>query len=183
MEWLVLQFIHASFGDADALKVMNFPCACIRRVLGLPPRKKQDMNAEVITSQNAPIADVQVVRRPAVGAVRYSLHPNGGGRVASTASVGPGVYIAPTAEVLDSAVVTGAVRLFGRSRIEGQAIVVGSCTLRDDASVGGDAVIRGNVTMVGYSRVEGLARVSGGVRLEHRALISVGAVVGSFTVR
>lgn len=175
--------LHASVVDADVLRAMSSPLACIRRVLGLPPpRKKQDMNTEVFTSQTARSTGARSVSR-APASARYSLHPNGGGRVASTASVGPNVYVAPTAEVLDSAVVTGAVRLFGRSRIEGQAIVVGTCTLREDASVGGDAVLRGNVTMVGYARVEGLARISGGVRLEHRALITAGAIVGSFTIR
>lgn len=149
--------------------------------LGLPPRKKQDMDTKVVLSHEQ--AQSPSHSSIAADGVRYTPHSNGGGLVASTASVGAHVYVAPGAIIRDSAVVTGATRLFGRARVEGHAIVIGACTLRDDASVAGDAVLRGSVTMVGFSRVEGQARVSGSVRLEHRALIAAGTVVGSFTIR
>lgn len=113
---------------------------------------------------------------------RYRKHPNGGGLVALTAIVGPGVYVAPRAMIQGRAVVVGAVRLFDEAVVEESAIVAGCCTLRNQSHVGGEAVLRGNVVLADQARADGAARLSGNVALRHFAHVRVGNLSGAVTV-
>lgn len=65
-------------------------------------------------------------------------HPKGGGFVASTARVGPDVYVGPNAMVLGNS------QIIQKARIEGNAWV-------ENAGVGGQAVISGNANVFGGS--------------------------------
>lgn len=74
-------------------------------------------------------------------------HSNGGGWVASTATVSSTAYVGPDAQVLENASVTG------NARIEGYAVI------NSTARVGNDAVVRGHALVTGNSSVENNALV------------------------
>ncbi|MBN1924904.1 MAG: T9SS type A sorting domain-containing protein [Prolixibacteraceae bacterium] len=104
---------------------------------------------------------------PANVAGKY--HSNGGGWVASTASVDASVYVGPNAQVLGSAKVSG------NARIEDLA------TVQDNASVSGDAVVKNNAIvgksakLLGNALVEKSARVWGG-QVSDNAVVTGNAV-------
>lgn len=68
-----------------------------------------------------------------------TIHSNGGGFVASTASVEQSVYIGSHARVLGKAIIRGNVR------IEDHAIVQGNAVIRDNAVISGHAVVDGGL--------------------------------------
>lgn len=136
---------------------------------------------ERIAANPAPPSSLEV-GMIVIDGVRYRQHQLGGGLVAVTAYVAPGVRVAPQAIVRGHAVVVGAVRLFGRVVVEENAVVTGSCTLRDDASVGGDAIVRGSVTLADHARADGYVRLGGSVKLRHFAHVSAGIITGGMTI-
>ena len=71
-------------------------------------------------------------------------HPNGGGFVATTASVDESAYVGRCARVLDSATVTGNAKVLNRAVVSGDASVSGSAIVREDAVVMGSATVSGN---------------------------------------
>lgn len=79
-------------------------------------------------------------------------HPNGGGFVASTATVSETAYIGPNAKVL------GTAKVRDNARIEDFAIVKGN------AQVYGNAVVKENAMVFSNARVYGNAVVSGSAR-------------------
>ncbi|NLY10498.1 MAG: hypothetical protein GX020_02245 [Firmicutes bacterium] len=79
-------------------------------------------------------------------------HPNGGGFVASTATVDSTAYVGPNAIVL------GRSKVLGNARVEDYA-VVNNGTVRDNAVVSGRAIVTGNAIVQDNARVDGYARV------------------------
>lgn len=73
-------------------------------------------------------------------------HPNGGGWVATTATVAPTAYVAPGAMVLESA------KVLDNASVEDYAIVSGEAALSGNARVGGQAVIAGSARLSEYQR-------------------------------
>ena len=60
---------------------------------------------------------------PEFAKVEGAKHPNGGGFVASTASVAPEAYVGPNARVLGQAKVSGNARIDDYAVVDGKAIV------------------------------------------------------------
>ncbi len=85
-----------------------------------------------------------------------STHSNGGGWVASTASVSASVYVGPKAVVLGSSNLSGSVRVEGTARIQ-------------DATANGSVVFSGNCQVMGGT-YSGTAQVMDGAVLVHTDL-------------
>ncbi|MBQ8926837.1 MAG: hypothetical protein IJ055_01005 [Oscillospiraceae bacterium] len=103
--------------------------------------------------------------QPSAAASRGSYHTNGGGFVASGATVADSVYVGPNAKVLgnatvtgnavidDYAVVTGSANVSGNAVIKGHAIVAERATVKDYAIVADHAGVMGNAVVSGNARV------------------------------
>jgi hypothetical protein len=96
--------------------------------------------------------DVLIPPRPSESGAR---HPNGGGFVASTASVDRKAYVGPRAQVLGNAKVIGAVR------IEDYAVVTDNATVRDYARISGHAVVRDRAVVQDRAKLRDYAEVKG----------------------
>ena len=85
----------------------------------------------------------------ACGGANGAPHPNGGGFVATTATVHAVVYVGPDAEVCDTARIwqyglgatVGQVQIYGNARIYGAATVSGNVRIYDNARVYGNAAV------------------------------------------
>ncbi len=115
--------------------------------------------------------------------VAGQAHSNGGGFVASTATVHPTAYVGPNARVLGSA------KIYNTARIDGQATVV-DATIRDSARVTGSAVVYGSsVNVSGNARIRDRAMahagivISGNALLSDHATMSAGTLSGDATAR
>lgn len=93
------------------------------------------------------------------------IHSNGGGWVASTASVSASSFVGKNAQVLGKAIVTG------NARIEDYAIVT------DNAEISGSAVVRGNSIVGSTSKVKDRAIVEKSARVYYSSSISGDAVI------
>ena len=94
-------------------------------------------------------------------------HPNGGGFVASTASVADAVYVGPEARVLENAQITDNARIIGRSVISGNSMVSGNAIVSSAAKMSGSSkaesfatvrdtiVLRDQVSVAGDSKIQG----------------------------
>lgn len=85
------------------------------------------------------------------------VHANGGGRVATTASVDPAAYVSGDSAVCGSARVAAAVRLTNGSTVSGSCQISGRTTL-DRSAANGSATIR-DASLIG-STINGSADVS-----------------------
>lgn len=94
-----------------------------------------------------------------------SYHPNGGGFVASTATVDASVYVGSNAKVLDYATVTGnavitdyatvcgSANVSGNAIVSGHAVIAERANVRDNAIIGDTAGVMGNAVVSEYGRV------------------------------
>jgi carbonic anhydrase/acetyltransferase-like protein (isoleucine patch superfamily) len=106
-----------------------------------------------------------------------AAHANGGGWVASTATVESSVFIGPNAQVLGNASVTGSARIEDYAIVQDDAQVSGSAIIRGHAIVGKNAKIRNNAI------VEKTARVYTNCSISGNAIITGSAIAYSSTVR
>jgi carbonic anhydrase/acetyltransferase-like protein (isoleucine patch superfamily) len=83
-------------------------------------------------------------------------HSNGGGWVASTASVDATAYVGPNAQVL------GTAKVSGNARIEDFAVVSGSSQVKDNAIVRGNAIVGNAAIVINNALIEKAARVYNG---------------------
>lgn len=92
-------------------------------------------------------------------------HPNGGGFVASTATVDASVYVGPNAKVLGYAKVSGNAVIddyavvTGSARVSGNAVVKGHAVVAENAVVKDNAIIADNAGVMGQSVISDNARV------------------------
>ncbi len=91
------------------------------------------------------LTNASPVERPVYPTLKQ--HPNGGGRVADTASVAPTAYVGPNAMVLGYATVSD------NAVIDGYAIVAGNAVVKDNAYVGDTAVLFDRATVSDNARV------------------------------
>jgi hypothetical protein len=84
-------------------------------------------------------------------------HPNGGGKVAATASVSDSVYVSTDSAICGYAIVSGPTRLLKGSIVNGNANISGRSTL-DGSTVNGSAAVLDS--SVGQSALNGSASVS-----------------------
>ena len=94
-----------------------------------------------------------------------STHPNGGGFVASNATVASTAYVAPDARVLDNAQVSGT------ARIEGRAIVGGTAIIQAEAIVSSESYVRDSVTVSGWGTVRDRVLLVNNVSVDDEAKI------------
>lgn len=111
------------------------------------------------------------------GKVFAHRHDNGGGWVADTAYVAPGVKVTRNAQVFDYAKVYDSCKIMGSSRVFGHARLFDSVELFKDARVHAQATLGDTVQVHDSAIVAGNARVFGGSRLHHRVLINGDAYV------
>ncbi|MFZ5941827.1 MAG: DUF6055 domain-containing protein [Bacteroidota bacterium] len=102
-------------------------------------------------------------------------HANGGGWVASTATVEAGVYVGPEAQVLGTASVSGNARIEDFAIVRDNARVSGNAVIRENAIIGTTAVVKEDAV------VEKTARVFGGT-ISGSALVTGSAVLRNCTV-
>lgn len=102
---------------------------------------------------------------------RGKPHPNGGGFVASTASVDKNAYVGPNAMVLGNAKVRGNVRIEGNAVVMGNAVVKGNATISGYAIVAGNAKVADNAYIGDYAIVSGSAKVSNNAKVIESAYV------------
>ncbi len=106
-----------------------------------------------------------------------SYHPNGGGFVASTATVDASVYVGPNAKVLDYATVTGNAVIDDYATVCGSAQVSGNAIVNGHAVIAERAVVKDNAIISDYAGVMGNAVVS-----EYGRVIESGLIYNDYRV-
>ncbi len=101
----------------------------------------------------------------------YVPHSNGGGLVASTATVELGVYIAPNAIVKGNAKVTGNAKILDYAVVEGSAQVSGNAVIAGYGIVAENAIVSGNARVDDCASVMGRANVSGNAKVIESACV------------
>lgn len=101
----------------------------------------------------------------------YVPHSNGGGLVASTATVEPSVYVAPNAVVKGSAKVTGNAKILDYAVVEGSAQVSGNAVIAGYGIVAENAVVSGNARVCDCASVMGKANISGNAKVIESACV------------
>lgn len=100
-----------------------------------------------------------------------AAHSNGGGWVASTATVASTAYVGPHAKVLGRATVSG------NARIEDYAIVKGAAKVSDNAVVKENAMVFTNAEVYGDAVVSGSARILNGSKIYGNAFVTDNAFI------
>ncbi|MCX6345299.1 MAG: carboxypeptidase regulatory-like domain-containing protein [Armatimonadetes bacterium] len=100
----------------------------------------------------------------------FSIHANGGGKKANTATVASTAYVGPNAMVL------GTAKVYGNSRIEDYAVVDGSATIgrsgqTDNPVVSGHAYVTGTAQIYGHAKVRDYAWVWGDAKVYENAIV------------
>lgn len=90
-----------------------------------------------------------------------SAHSNGGGWVASTASVDASAYVGPHAKVLGNATVSGNARIEDFAVVKGGATISGNAVIKENALVFANAKVYGDAVVSGEARVFNNCDVSG----------------------
>lgn len=106
-----------------------------------------------------------------------SAHTNGGGWVASTASVDASAYVGPNAQVL------GQASVLNDARIEDFAIVTDNAVIRNTATVRDQAIVGGNSVVSHEAIVEKSARVYFESRISDKAVATGSALLYNTTLR
>ncbi len=118
------------------------------------------------------------------GAGYGSYHSNGGGFVASTATVDASVYVGPNAKVMGYATVTGNAVIDGYATVTGSARVSGNAVVTGHAVVAESATVKDNAIVGDYAGVMGNAVISENARvLESGLVYNNYAVSGNATVK
>jgi carbonic anhydrase/acetyltransferase-like protein (isoleucine patch superfamily) len=102
-------------------------------------------------------------------------HSNGGGWVATTATVDASAYVGPNAQVLETA------KVQGNARIEDYAIVQGSSQVTGNAVVRGNAIVGKATVVCDNAVVEKAARVWGG-KISENGVVTGSAVAFNCTI-
>ena len=104
-----------------------------------------------------------------------TAHPNGGGFVATGATVASTAYIGPDARVLNNA------QVLGTSRIEGRAIVGGAAIVQDEAIISSETYVRDNVVISNWGTVRDRTLLVQDVTVSDEAKIQgIGSYWGSY---
>lgn len=110
------------------------------------------------------------------GLVPYTFHPNGGGKVATTATVDPTVFVGAGCLVFGKARVKGNVQITGRVRVGGDDFPFDVSTLiEDDVKISGNVQISGCVLLRDHADIRDNVILEGCVRVMHHARVYGGA--------
>ncbi|MCM1530085.1 MAG: DUF6055 domain-containing protein [Alistipes sp.] len=110
-------------------------------------------------------------RQSSGGMQQGSYHPNGGGFVASTASVDASVYVGKNAKVLGYATISGNARIDGYATVTGSAMVSGNAVVTGHAVVAESAQVKDNAIIGDYAGVMGRSVVSDNARVIESGLV------------
>jgi len=110
-------------------------------------------------------------------------HTNGGGWVASTATVATTVYVGPNAQVLGSANVTGKARIEDYAMVTDKAVISGNSIIRGNAMVGSTAKVRENAIVEKSARVFYTSDIYGNALITGSAIVYSSAVSGYAVVK
>ncbi len=106
-------------------------------------------------------------------------HSNGGGLVASTATVAPTAYVGPHAKVLGRATVEGNARIEDFAVVKGSAVVKDEAVVKENAIVFTNAVVSGNAIVSGSARVFNNSKVFGNAFVTDNAFINETSISGN----
>ncbi len=133
-------------------------------------------------------------RTVSINGIKGAYHSNGGGFVASSASVSSSVYVGANAKVLGNAVVSGNARIEdyavvkGRSKVSGTAtvcgyaIVDGTANISNNAYVGDTAIVAGEAVVSGNAKVLESAFVFGRYQVKDNAVVKgMSLCMGGYT--
>lgn len=110
-------------------------------------------------------------------AMAGAYHANGGGFVASTATVRATAYVGPQARVL------GTAQVLENARIEGRAVVEDAAIVRDNAIVSSEARIKQNTLLEDYATVRDSAIMRDNSTINEEGKLQGASVVsGSYTI-
>lgn len=98
-------------------------------------------------------------------------HPNGGGWVASSATVASTAYVGPNAKVLGSAMVSDSARIEDFAIVKGSAKIYGNARVRENAMVFSNASVYQNGVVAGCARVLNNSQVYGNAFVTDNAFL------------
>jgi hypothetical protein len=108
---------------------------------------------------------------PAPAAGSYSVHSNGGGRKANTATVDASAYVGPNAMVLGTAKVYGNSRIEDFAMVDGDAVVGGTSGSSDDPVISGHAYVTEKAQVYGHAKVRDYGWVAGASKVYENAIV------------
>ena len=132
-------------------------------------------NNAVCTCNGVPVEGRRGDTRGPCGSEPTIVHGNGGGRVSTTASVAPSVFVSADSAVCGHAELSGPARLLAGSVVNGTARVSGRSTLRSSSINGAAQVTQSELT---NSTLNGAAQVTES-RLSNSTINGSGAVSNS----
>ena len=115
-----------------------------------------------------------------VNGIAGHYHANGGGFVASTATVASTAYVAATACVLGTATVSGYARILDYAVVQGSAAISSYAVVRGHAVVQGSAKVSSYAQVAGYATVQGSATVTGYALVNDTALVEDSATISEY---
>jgi len=110
-------------------------------------------------------------------------HTNGGGWVASTATVASTVYVGPNAQVLGTANVSGKARIEDYAIITDKAVISGNAIIRGNSMVGSTSKVRENAIVEKSARVFYTSDIYGNALITGSAIVYSSAVSGYAVVK
>lgn len=123
--------------------------------------------APVVRKKRAPKHDF----KDGKGRVFAHKHDNGGGWVADTAYVAPGVKVSRSAQVYDFAKVYDACKITHNAQVCGNAHLYNCVTVRDSAIVRGYARVYNNARLCGSTEVRDSALITGDAEFNNRVRV------------
>jgi hypothetical protein len=112
----------------------------------------------------------------------FTLHSNGGGKKANTATVDASAFVGPNAMVLGTAKVTGNARIEDYAVVDGSAVVGGAAGASDDPVISGHAYISGTAQVYGHAKVRDYGWVSGSSKVYENAIVMAHSVLNGAQV-
>jgi carbonic anhydrase/acetyltransferase-like protein (isoleucine patch superfamily) len=149
-------------------------------IIACPSRLNPDLTHNDYTSDNVAMfpyrlsltnASPKGWRWPAPAAGSFTLHVNGGGKVANTATVDATAYVGPDAMVLGSAKVHGRARIEDHAMVDGEAVVGRAPGSTDDPVVSGHAHVTDKAQVHGHAKVRDYAWVAGTSTVADNAIV------------
>lgn len=110
-------------------------------------------------------------------------HTNGGGWIASTATVSTTAYVGPNAQILGSATVLGNARIEDYAIVTDNATISGNAIVRGNSMVGSTATVRENAIIEKTSRVFYTSDIFGNALITGSAIVYSSSVSGYAVVK
>jgi hypothetical protein len=112
-----------------------------------------------------------------------AAHSNGGGWVASTATVASTAYVGPNAQVLGKATVTGTAKIEDYAIVTDNAVISGNAVIKGHAIVGSVATVSDNGVVEKSARVYLQSKIYGDALITGSAIVQSSEVYGTAIVK